>query len=82
MSSVRMCDECGAIFSEREEDWQTGSIFTIRKNGASVQVQQDRCPGCAVGAPDRPAIQPHLDRTRSLERSIDRLENITHEEGG
>lgn len=57
MSAVRKCDlqrspECLDIFSELEEDWQTFTGSTMRKNeqGQRVQVTQvlDACPACAV----------------------------------
>lgn len=53
MSAVRMCDQCGSIFSEREDGWETAQAQKItRKDGQQrVQVENvDRCPACANGS--------------------------------
>ena len=54
MSSVRMCDRCGNIFSENEEDWSTfsGTILRRRENGSRYNetVNQDACGRCTAGA--------------------------------
>jgi hypothetical protein len=53
MSSVRMCDNCRQIFSERDSGWQRGTVRNLAIiNGESVVQEQveDRCPACAVGA--------------------------------
>jgi hypothetical protein len=67
MSSVRMCDNCGAIFSENARGWQRGTISEMDDDGNMVKVSQDRCPECSVGGlkraeyptfkPDRPVTQ-------------------------
>lgn len=48
-----MCDKCGAIFSENEEDWSTfsGSIKKRREDGSryTETVAQDACPPCTGG---------------------------------
>jgi hypothetical protein len=48
MSSVRMCDMCGTVFSERAEGWSTFTGSTRRKNdqGQWVNVTDtlDSCP--------------------------------------
>lgn len=60
MSSVRMCDNCGTIFSEAAGGWQTGTILTIIEEGDTIRVVQDRCPACAVGGKDKPKPLPKL----------------------
>lgn len=64
MSSVRMCDNCGSIFSEAEEGWQTGTVSTVGEDefGQLVtrRVQQDRCPDCAVGVKGKPKVRPRI----------------------
>lgn len=59
MSSVRMCDNCGAIFSESEDGWQTGAVTTIGDDGIKHTMQQDRCPDCAVGGKSR-KVRPRI----------------------
>jgi hypothetical protein len=53
MSSVRMCDKCGNIFSENEEDWSTftGAVKRRREDGSryTEQISQDACPVCTGG---------------------------------
>lgn len=61
MSSVRMCDKCGTIFSERATDWQTGSITTVDEHGVVNRVQEDRCPACSVGTGKGKAPKPRLE---------------------
>jgi hypothetical protein len=52
MSSVRMCDACGDVFSERAEDWSTAPVtsMTRDKDGNRVQKteQMDSCPDCTA----------------------------------
>lgn len=64
MSSVRMCDNCGSIFSESEDGWQTGTVSTVGQDdfGRSMtrMVQQDRCPDCAVGTKGKPKVRPRI----------------------
>lgn len=82
MSSVRMCDKCGLIFSENSEDWSTGTISVKTRNdktGANEfkSVSQDQCGPCSTGeqAPaPRVAIETGPARydagyTANLERS-------------
>lgn len=47
MSSVRMCDKCGNIFSELEEGWQTFTGATVKKSGTET-VRMDVCSSCAL----------------------------------
>lgn len=61
MSSVRMCDVCGAIFSEAEEGWQTGRIATVGEDKVEKIVTQDRCPSCAVGVKGKPKMRPRIE---------------------
>lgn len=53
MSSVRMCDRCGTIFSENAEDWSTFSGVRRIKDKATGryvndEIQQDACPRCTA----------------------------------
>jgi hypothetical protein len=61
MSSVRMCDKCGNIFSENAEDWSTftGAVKRKREDGSryTEQITQDACPSCTAGTP---VITPRL----------------------
>ena len=54
MSSVRMCDRCGNVFSENSEGWSTDSrtVNRIRDDGKryTVTMQVDQCADC-VGSP-------------------------------
>lgn len=58
MSSVRMCDRCGLIFSENEDGWQTFQGATIKRTegggSKSVTVMMDACPACAVSTEQTP----------------------------
>lgn len=48
-----MCDKCGRIFSENEEDWSTfsGARKRRREDGSryTEQIDQDACPECTNG---------------------------------
>lgn len=48
-----MCDKCGQIFSENEEDWSTfsGSRKRRREDGSryTETIVQDACPPCTNG---------------------------------
>lgn len=51
MSSVRMCDRCGTIFSENAEDWSTFTGTRRTRDEASnryryEEITQDACPDC------------------------------------
>ena len=51
MSSVRMCDRCGTVFSERADDWSTYTGIRRRRNKETGQLEQiqdtmDACPEC------------------------------------
>lgn len=52
MSTVRMCDKCGTIFSELEDGYQSFTATTVKRdeNGMTHNVQQamDACPSCAL----------------------------------
>lgn len=65
MSSVRMCDRCGNIFSEREDGWETYTATQVKKNPDTRRretetVYLDACPTCAVGGFDATVPQPKL----------------------
>ena len=51
MSSVRMCDRCGTVFSERGEGWSTFSGSTRKKDAegkwVTVTDTLDSCPECS-----------------------------------
>jgi hypothetical protein len=51
MSSVRMCDQCGNVFSENSDDWTTFSGTQLKRdaNGRRVvvTVSQDACAECS-----------------------------------
>lgn len=53
MSSVRMCDNCGTIFSELEEGWTTAEVAQISDeldpygNRKKITVVHDQCPDCS-----------------------------------
>lgn len=55
MSSVRMCDKCGKVFSELEDGWATMSgsqsvINPITGKRETREAMQDTCGECnAVG---------------------------------
>lgn len=50
MSSVRMCDQCGNIFSEREDGWGTYTGAVVKRNAHGKQEANpetlDSCPRC------------------------------------
>ncbi len=51
MSTVRMCDKCGKIFSENTDGWQTFTGATVRRGSDGVRrsevVSMDACTSCA-----------------------------------
>ncbi len=63
MSSVRMCDRCGVIFSENSEGWSTyqGTQFK-RIDGKRVaeSVYLDSCRACSPDSLEVSEIQPNL----------------------
>lgn len=58
MSSVRMCDKCGTIFSENDDGWSStnGAVQRRRENGTryAEQVTKDFCARC-MGNGEQPA---------------------------
>lgn len=53
MSTVRMCDRCGRIFSENESGWQTYRATTVKRDpekGTTYQVEvaMDACEQCSL----------------------------------
>lgn len=67
MSSVRMCDRCGNIFSELKDGWQTYRAVTVKRNPENgttyqVEVSMDSCPDCALNALVNP-IEPRIKTT-------------------
>jgi uncharacterized protein YbbK (DUF523 family) len=62
MSTVRMCDRCGEVFSEREDGWTTMTGTTMRRDEKGdmkrTTEQLDACPGCSAGSGvPRPTIR-------------------------
>jgi hypothetical protein len=66
-----MCDRCGTVFSEREENWSTFSGSTRKKDAegkwVTVSDTLDACPDCnsIMTTPQRPAAMP-TDAARAL----------------
>ena len=62
MASVRMCDRCGTVFSERAEGWGTfnGSVRKKDSDGKWMTVSDtlDSCPECTELSltPQRPEL--------------------------
>lgn len=73
MSSVRMCDICGTVFSERVEGWSTYEGTVMRKNTMTgkmerVSDEMDACPEDTerrMGIQQRPelatTVSPHYE---------------------
>jgi hypothetical protein len=76
MSSVRMCDRCGTVFSEKADGWSTFSGSTRRKDPQTGKVemisdQLDSCTECTelmTGGSQRPELptttSPHYETAR------------------
>lgn len=83
MSSVRMCDRCGTVFSELADGWQAFSASTMRKDPdtgrrESVAVMMDACPTCAIIPDDSPAVRRDDDAffaRKELEQRVGELED-------
>lgn len=78
MSSVRMCDRCGVVFSERADGWGSASMTTMRtdeRTGQPRPVQEsiDLCPSC-----NRPAHGPVQLAPVPAADAADRLADIHH----
>lgn len=63
MSSVRMCDRCGNLFSERAENWSSFTGTTRRKDPetgdwSNVSDSLDACPDCTelASMAQRPSV--------------------------
>jgi hypothetical protein len=74
-----MCDKCGTIFSENEEDWSTfsGTMKRRREDGSryTESVAQDACSKCTNGntvLTPRLAIpgKPDPARIKTLEQEL------------
>lgn len=70
MSSVRMCDSCGTIFSEREDGWATQSATITKRDPEtgkprSVTLDLDKCGDCTELEMNRPA-RPRLELTADV----------------
>lgn len=66
MSSVRMCDNCGTIFSELSDDWSTlaGSMQTTNKvtgKRETQSVEKDVCGDCNTMAQRGPKLVPQIE---------------------
>ena len=69
MSSVRMCDRCGTVFSERADDWSTYTGSRRRRNKDIGQLEVvsdtlDACPECTE-LQFSPSARPELPTTAS-----------------
>jgi hypothetical protein len=70
MSSVRMCDRCGTVFSERAENWSayTGTKMARDDKGKLEQHSEslDACPDCTelMTSPQRPELTTHVSDVR------------------
>jgi len=69
MSSVRMCDRCGTVFSERAEGWSTFAGSRRSRNQDTGKIdnvteQMDSCPECSdlMLTPQRPELLPSQTR--------------------
>lgn len=62
MSSVRMCDKCGKVFSERTENWSTGQVIRFKRNEKTGKREQvaDLMDLCADCGGDDEAPQPRM----------------------
>jgi hypothetical protein len=66
MSSVRMCDRCSTVFSERTDGWSTftGSTRKRDADGKTVMISDtlDSCPECSelMTAPPQQRPVPEL----------------------
>lgn len=66
MSSVRMCDRCSEIFSERAEGWSTFTGATRKRNDDGQWITQsdtlDSCPTCTelMTAPPQVRVTPQI----------------------
>jgi hypothetical protein len=63
MSSVRMCDRCGTIFSERADGWSTFSGTTRKRDPETgkfdtVSDTLDSCPECTEMLTSPPVARP------------------------
>jgi len=74
VSSVRMCDNCGEIFSEAEERWSTAQQVQIKVDESGqrrhVSLSVDFCPDCSgdtSAVANRLAIQRRERRAQKLE---------------
>lgn len=63
MSSVRMCDRCGTVFSERADNWTTFTGSRTRRNAETGKTEilsetMDSCPECSqlLLTPQRPEL--------------------------
>lgn len=68
MSTPRLCDSCGDIFSELEEGWTTSTQTQVQsgEHGESrnVSVRVDACPECS------PKTSDTLKKLRAHRRSL------------
>lgn len=52
MSSVRMCDNCGKVFSENEEGWTTFSGSKVKRDKYGDRytetISKDACADCST----------------------------------
>lgn len=80
MSSVRMCDKCGEVFSELSEGWQTATLNTVNTDEygrqTSEAIRQDFCADCAVGTPRKKKQTELEERIADLEAQNKKLDDL------
>lgn len=83
MSSVRMCDKCGTVFSELEDGWQTFTARTIKrqKDGSqkSIDAAMDTCPSCAIMPVQQ--FQAELEAAKEGDELQARIAKLERENG-
>lgn len=79
MSSVRMCDSCGNIFSERAAGWSTGTVSRVDRDekGRPTAVtetldQGPCCSGATVITPRLSLTAGQADRIADTQTQADR----------
>jgi hypothetical protein len=79
MSSVRMCDRCSTIFSERGEGWSTFTGATRKRNDDGQWVTQsdtlDSCPECTELMTAPPQMRPVPELGTSVRGSYEHDQN-------
>ena len=70
MSSVRMCDRCGNMFSERSEGWETytATMMVKKPYPHAITTVLDACPDCAIGfgTDNETTVTPRLNAPKEI----------------